>query len=429
VREWRGQLLGMLALLLATAATLAVAAATGRDRAETRASSEHGLAKLSVAATPAVARRVERLRELEFERVPRAEVVDSDRLRRLTRRELRESGGVRDLAADEATVRMLGLLAPEESLEAATTAGSDLAAAAYDTKSERLYVVRDAVSANRALVEFVLAHELTHAIEDSNFGLVEPSARSDDRSLAQLALAEGTATAVMIEYAAGYLNPAELLAATAAIDGDTGNVPDFVVEQLEWTYLGGQEFIEALRELAGGWTLADYALESRPPASTEQILHPRKYVHGERPLPVEIDDRALRAGGWRLATAGDVGEYATAQLLELGGDESLATRAAAGWGGDRYELWRRDVSPVACADDCLHDLVLAIRWRWDTPAEAEQFAVVARRYVTEALDGSLTASDAWQLPGGSAAVLARNGEATTLVLAPTESLARRVAGD
>jgi hypothetical protein len=419
----------MLALLVATAATLAVAAATGRDRAETQAQSERGLASLSVAATPAVARRVERLRELEFERVPRAQVVAGDHLRRLERRELRESGGPRDLAADEAAVRMLGLLAQAESLEAATTAGSDLAAAAYDTKAERLYVVRDAVSANRALVEFVLAHELTHAIEDANFGLTEPSARSDDRSLAQLALAEGTATAVMIEYAAGYLNPAELLAATAAIDDDTGDVPDFVIDQLEWAYLGGQRFIDALRELAGGWTLVDHALESRPPASTEQILHPRKYIHDERPLEVELDARALRAAGWRLATAGDVGEYATAQLLELGGDGSPATRAAAGWGGDRYGLWRRSVSPAACADDCLDDLVLAIRWRWDTPKDAEQFAVAARRYVTEALGASAVAPDAWELPGGSAAALGRRGDTTTLVLAPTRSLARAVAGD
>jgi hypothetical protein len=418
----------MLALLLATAATLAVTAATGRDRAETQARSEPSLAKLSVAVTPAVARRVERLRELEFRRIPRAEVVGSDHLRRLERRELRESGGARDLAADEATVRMVGLLATEESLESATTAGSDLAAAAYDTKSERLYVVRDAVSANRALVEFVLAHELTHAIEDSNFGLAEPSAGSDDRSLAQLALGEGTATAVMIDYAAGHLNPAELLAATAAIDDDTGDVPDFVVEQLEWAYLGGQRFIDAVRELGGGWTLVDYALESRPPASTEQIIHPRKYIRDERPLEVEIDARALRAGGWRLATAGDVGEYATAQLLELGGDEPLATRAAAGWGGDRYELWRRDVSPAACAPDCLDDLVLAIAWRWDTPGDAGQFAAAVRRYAAAALGASAVAPDAWELPGGSAAALGRRGDATTLVLAPTQSLARTVAG-
>jgi hypothetical protein len=418
----------MLALLLATAAALALAGPGGRELARGEPSDEaKSLARLSVVATPAVARRVESLRELDFDRVPRAEVVSSARLRRLTRRELRESGQPNGQAADEAVVRMLGLLAPDERLAPAATAGSDLAAAAYDPKADRLYVVRDAVSANRALVEFVLAHELTHAIEDSNFGLVEPSERSDDRALAELALGEGTATAVMIDYAAGYLNPAELLAATAEIDDDTGPVPDFVVEQLEWSYLAGQRFVDSLRELARGWKLVNYAIESRPPASTEQILHPRSYIHDDRPLDVRIEATELRARGWRLADSGDAGEFATAQLLAVGAPQAMAERAAAGWGGDRYELWRRDVSPAECAERCRNDLALVLRWRWDTAGDAREFEIAARRYVTGALDGSAVSADAWEVADGSA-TLGRDADATTLVLAPDVALARRVSG-
>ncbi len=419
----------MLALLLATAAALALAGPGGRELARGEPSDEaDSLARLSVAATPAVARRVESLRGLDFDRVPRAEVVSSARLRRLTRRELRESGRPKGQAADEAVVRMVGLLAPDERLAPAATAGSDLAAAAYDPKADRLYVVRDAVSANRALVEFVLAHELTHAIEDSNFGLVDPSEGSDDRALAELALGEGTATAVMIDYAAGYLNPAELLAATAEIDDDAGPVPDFVVDQLEWSYLAGQRFVDSLRELARGWKLVNYAIESRPPASTEQILHPRRYIHDDRPVEVRIDAAELRARGWRRADSGDAGEFATAQLLAVGAPQAMAERAAAGWGGDRYELWRRDVSPAECADRCGDDLALVVRWRWDTAGDAREFESAAGRYVTGALDGSAVSAGAWGLADGSAAALSRDADATTLVLAPDLALARQVAG-
>jgi hypothetical protein len=428
VSQGRRQLLGTLALLVATGAALALAA-TGRQPRQPAAPTDRGgrsLAQLSVAVTPAVARRVERVRGLSFDGLPKPEVISSARFGRISRREERRAGGAEGLPADQATVRMLGLLGPDERLAEASTAGSDLAAAAYDTRRDRLYVIRDAVSADRALVEFVLAHELTHAIEDANFKLAEPRGRSDDRALAELALGEGTATAVMVDYAARYLNPADLLTATAAIDDDTKGVPQFVVDQLEWAYIGGQRFVDALRELARGWKLVDYAIRSRPPVSTEQVLHPVKYVHDERPLPVAIGASELRRRGWRLADAGDAGEYATAQLLEVGAGDEAARRAAAGWGGDRYELWRRGVAPGQCGDDCGRDLVLVVRWRWDTPADARQFATVARAYVSRGLDGEPDGSDAWRLDGGGAA-LSAGRLATALALAPTVALARAAA--
>ncbi|MFL5870077.1 MAG: hypothetical protein ACJ75R_03290 [Solirubrobacterales bacterium] len=423
--QGRSQLIGTLTVLLATGVALALAGAAHETHASQRPPRpvERSLARLSVAVTPRVARRVERIRDLRFEAVPRPAVVDGSRLVRITRQEQRRAGGFGGLAADQATVRMLGLLAPDERLAPASTAGSDLAAAAYDTESNRLYVVRDAVSPNEALVEFVLAHELTHAIEDGRYGLAEPHATSDDRALAEAALAEGTATAVMVDYAAGYLSPSDLLASLGGVDQGTAGVPKFVVDELEWTYLGGRDFVDALRGLAGGWKLVDYAIRWRAPASTEQVLHPDKYVHDERPLPVSIDGRALRDRGWTVATGGDVGEFATAQLLELGNDDSRAKRAAAGWGGDRYELWRRDVAPSACTGSCRGDLVLVVRWRWDTPSDATEFTAAARRYLTDGLDANPAGGDAFEF-GEGAAALAASPDSTTVVLAPTPGLAR-----
>ena len=43
----------------------------------------------------------------------------------------------------------------------------------------------------------------------------------------------------MEDYGARYLNPFDLLAASAAIDTGTGDVPKFLVDELTWTYLGG----------------------------------------------------------------------------------------------------------------------------------------------------------------------------------------------
>jgi hypothetical protein len=92
--------------------------------------------------------------------------------------------------------------------------------------------------------------------------------------------------------------------------------------------------------------------------------------------------------GWRRATAGTWGELQTRELLG-------SARAAAGWGGDRYELWRSD-----------EDRALIMRWRWDTPRDVAEF------------ERRLRAMDL--------GVVARRGGLVTLVVAP-EPLAERLA--
>ena len=187
----------------------------------------------------------------------------------------------------------------------------------------------------------------------------------------------------MTEFGTRYLDPFELLAASQTIDDGTGDVPKAFVDQLTWSYLGGMRFIADLQALGGGWKLVDYALGSRPPASTEQVLHPRKYVLDERPSPVRIDGAPLRDSGWRLADANVFGELATSYLLRVGADPALAADAAAGWDGDRYELWRRDVAPGDCEYPCRADLALATKWAFDTEADAGEFERAAVPYLEQ----------------------------------------------
>ncbi len=291
-RSGSAQLLCALAILVALAAVLvaspgdrATAGGDGEDAKGAASLGPDALARISVRSTPAVARRVARIRGLEFKRVPKPEVVDSDYLNRLGKREFERAGGRMRIGADEAAARITGLLAPDEQLESLYGSTGDLAAAAYDTERDRLYVVSDAVVPNRALVEFVLAHELDHALEDERYGLPDIERLDDDAALAQTALTEGSATSVMVDYGASYLSPTELLGATAGVDDGTAGVPKFAVDQLLWTYLQGNDFVAELRGLAGGWKLVDYAIEHREPASTEQILHPTKYVHDELAAP------------------------------------------------------------------------------------------------------------------------------------------------
>jgi hypothetical protein len=384
------------------------------------------LTRIAVRAEPRVARRVERIRGLEFDSIPEPEVVESDYLNDLSAREAQSVGAYRGLAADEAELRMLGLLKPDEQLESIFGSTGDLAAAAYDTEADRLFVISDAVVANRALVEFVLAHELTHALEDQSYGLDDGAGLDDDASLALVALQEGSATSLMVDYATAHLSATDLIAATAGLDDGTDAVPDFYTDQLLWQYTGGSRFVGALRQLAGGWKLVDYALAERPPASTEQVLHPDKYVHDEQPLPVTVQTRALRRRGWRPADGGVVGELTTQQLLEVGIPHAAAQRAAAGWGGDSYEFWRRGTAPQGC-EVCRPDFALVVDWRLDTEADAEELRLALGDYLEDGLEGGYGGGE-WSLPGGYAAIRTA-GDETALVLAPELSTAAAVAAE
>ena len=421
-------------ILLALGATLAVAGPGGGSAssgdtapATTEGLDSKELTRISVESLPSVARGVERVRELRFDELPKPEVVSSEFLNRLGARELERHSGDLGIGADQAVGEMTGLIEPDEDLGAAYESTGDLAAAAYDSRTKRLYVVSDAVAANKALVEFVLAHELDHALEDQNFGIGGGGKLDDDAALAQQALVEGSATDVMIEFAARFLNPLELLAAAETIDEGTGEVPKAFVDQLTWTYLGGRRFIQALRDYAGGWKLVNYALESRPPATTEQVLHPRKYVLDEHPEAVRIDGTGLRRRGWRLAESNLFGELATDYLLRVGAEPGDARAAAAGWDGDRYELWRRDVPPGDCEYPCRADLVLVAEWRFDRPHDPAEFIDAALAYVA-GLGGDRDAGPTWTIPDGALAI-ARAGPVVAMALAPDPELAQATAAE
>jgi hypothetical protein len=416
-----------LALLIAVAASLALAAGSGGDSPVAGAPADGNgqrlypaeLARIAVERTPRVARRVERLRGLDFRSVPDPQLSDTDELRRLAGRELRREGAARELRADAIALRLLGLLEPEDDVKEIATDLTALAAAYYDPRREELAVVSDAVPAGPEVVEFVLAHELTHALEDERFGLPTATRISDDRYLAELALVEGTATALMIDYARRYLDPFSLGLQAAGIDpGDAGALPGFLEQQVQFTYLGGAEFVDQLRlaaDPAGAWRLVDRAYRHQRPLTTEQVLHPGKYFARERALPVGPGEDP--GPGWEEVDEDVIGEFFTAQILRVGLPGEVAERAVAGWGGDRYWLWRRGTD---------HSL-LAV-WRWDTVADAREFTGALARYVAAGLGGDPRSGPRWALTGGFAAIGA-GGDSVTLALAPTSAIAGRLADD
>jgi hypothetical protein len=269
------------------------------------------------------------------------------------------------------------------------------------------------------LYETTVAHELDHALEDQRFDFeLERLAAGDDAALAYTALIEGSASALMTRYMESRFTPEETFGGIAASAfAPTGNLPPFLMAQLLFPYLAGEAFVNRLLEVGGGrWTVVDAALEHRPPASTEQILHPQAYLEVEQPVPVDVSGPvAALGGGWRPLRRTTLGEWMTERALARAGGTAAAA-AAAGWGGDRAVLLGRG-----------DERALVARWTWDSARDADEFLAALRAWGDEGLPDSTPAGeDRWRTPDGAAA-LHRAGDGITLVLAPELEPARAAA--
>jgi hypothetical protein len=362
-----------------------------------------------------IAHRVEALRGLRYVRIPRPAAVSPAEARRDGITEFDRSYPRTQRLADEEMLTLLGLAPAGFSLrDAAASLYAEGVAGYYDPRTKRLRTVSGPATGTRSTAETVLAHELTHALEDQRFRLLgsTESAGSSDVSLAHLALIEGTATTVMQRYQSRYFTPSEVLAgALASAFAPQPSMPDFLQAQTLFPYLGGAAFVgELLRRAGGRWDLVNVAERLRPPASTEQVLHPERYLRADQPKRVRLGSPGA---GWTRVAGGTWGELQTREMLAAGGGGGDVDAAAAGWGGDRWALWRSAPVGDGCRSPCRAEDVLVMRWRWDTARDRAEFAAALRRFVGVRLRGG-------------AAVVVRGG-AVTLALAPAVALARRVA--
>jgi hypothetical protein len=270
-------------------------------------------------------------------------------------------------AAEERTLVALDLLPPRTELRRLRARLlEENVAGFYDERPgrKRLFAVSDERTLTPAN-QLVLAHELRHALQDQYadvHGLLPSSIGDfDDRRLAYLSLLEGDATLVMERFLLRRLPgvPDSLgdMGGLALPPNALPGVPPVLQDQLVLPYLFGRDFARAVLE-RGGWDALRDAW-GRPPASTEQVLHPEKYFAGEAPRPQETPYAPPAAP---VVNEGVLGEMLTRTLLGEG-----AEAAAAGWGGDRYRVF--DVSGRT---------LLVWASGWDTAADAREFAQAAR---------------------------------------------------
>jgi hypothetical protein len=307
----------------------------------------------------------------------------------------------------------------------AVTDGADVGGE-YDPATGRVLLITEP-NESEALLEDTLAHELLHALEAQNFPTLRPLATSDPRYAAEKALIEGSATVVQYDYAERYLHQRQSLA--SYLHERVVGVPAgarFLSDEEMFPYVEGAEFVNALVSRDHGWSLVDNA-DVHPPTSEQQILQPRLFLSRRRSPALGFNDRAvLDHAGWKLTDSETMDAFDTAALLAPGMQPGLHPAAAAGWQGGQLQLWQQPAAGGKCATFCARTSAEVIVWKWSSTGDLDRASSELRGYLGTALHVATPARGGGTSTGSYAAVADR-GRQATLALAPTASLARRLA--
>jgi hypothetical protein len=243
----------------------------------------------------------------------------------------------------------------------------------------------------------VLAHELTHALQDQSFNLekyMKPAdadlakkkeitgqdIENDEVSTTRQAVVEGQAMVVLVDY---MLEPMGLSlkdspqVVQALKDGmlvgtadavQFRNAPIYMKEALTFPYRYGIDFIADLL-IKGGKDKAFAELFRNPPRTTRQIMEPQTYLAGERLEPMNVPELREVFKNYERFDVGSVGEFDVAVLIDQYASAQISTRLYPHWRGGYYYAVRSKGDPAA-------PLGLLYVSRWSSPEKASNFAAI-----------------------------------------------------
>ena len=245
----------------------------------------------------------------------------------------------------------------------------------------KIFVVRDADEFGPAHAR-TYAHEFVHNLQQQHFdskAMVDRLKSNADALRAFEALEEGDARLAELLYIFEHMEEEERTAsqgeASVKLIRAFRAAPHVIQRSYLFPYVEGLDFASAIYRI-NGWDGLNRAYQE-PPASTEQILHPEKYLGGDPPIDVELPNLFLVLGtGWTRLSYDTMGEFLLLAYLETGFSPAKAAVAAQGWGGDRYALY-------SGPDD---ENVLIWTVVWDTEQDSREFYDVFSEF-TEARTG------------------------------------------
>jgi hypothetical protein len=246
--------------------------------------------------------------------------------------------------------------------------------------------------------EPVMAHELTHALQDQSVGLQKWMKRgekdlgeikkdptpadieNDEMDNAREAVIEGQAQTMMFQYAMAptgrsIVDAPDLLEAmeTETLTGSSSTkvfneAPIFLKESLTFPYSYGLEFVVKLMQ-KGGKDKAFAGVLQNPPHTTRQIMQPETYLSGEKIDPMFVPDFKRDFKDYQKFDIGAMGEFDVAVLIEQYAGKQSSKHLYPEWRGGYYYAAR-------VKDNAAAPLGLLYVSRWSTADAAEQFAEI-----------------------------------------------------
>jgi hypothetical protein len=270
----------------------------------------------------------------------------------------------------------------------------------YDVKTKKMYLL-DWLSADAQ--KPVLAHELTHALQDQNFDLKswespkapksgdkeEYTFDEDEASTARSAVAEGQGMVTLVDYMlrgsgttlaeAPQVADAMRKAMTSSSDYPLlQKAPLMIRESLVFPYGDGLTFESAL--LQRSKDAAFSGAFRRPPQDTHEVMDVAAYLHNRPAQWLVIPDLRPELGAkYEKYDEGSIGQLDTRILAEQYADESAAKDMAEAWrGGAYYAAGNKDPKLTGTAK-----IGLLFLSRWDADDSADAFAKIYADYLPQ----------------------------------------------
>ncbi len=306
---------------------------------------------------------------------------------------------VKRLQRSELVLKKFGLLPRDFDLEKLLVSLlREQIAGYYDPKTKTVNLL-DWVPMDQQ--EPVMAHELTHALQDQTINLnrwmkkgekdlgevrKDPTAadiENDEMDDTREAVVEGQAEAMMLEYELAPVGRSivsspdlvETMESQMANGTDDSTVfkdaPIFLRESLTFPYSYGLKFIVALMG-KGGKEKAFAGVLANPPHTTRQIMQPDTYLSGEQIEPMRVPEFKRDFKDYVKFDIGAMGEFDVAVLIEQYAGKKLADDMYPDWRGGYYYAARPK-------NDAAAPLGLFYASRWSSAEKASEFAEIYAR--------------------------------------------------
>lgn len=292
-------------------------------------------------------------------------------------REEKEDKNDAERYADDKSLEAFGLIPKHFPLDSfMLDVLTDQVAGLYDPKGKEFYIA-DWIAVDEQ--KPVMAHELTHALEDQSFHIdpwIKAARPNDDAELARDSVSEGSAMAAMVDYtlreekmSVRDLPDVTTLIRSGAIaemdkDPKLSKAPIYIRDELLFPYLAGTSFSQQFLKAHTGWSDLKLIFDN-PPVSTQQIIHPELYLKGVKPVAVSLPDwKTIVPPDWRLLEENVMGEFGLEELLKQFLGQQRANALSPAWTGDRYAVFENQKTK---------ELMLVFRLALDNDDDAARF--------------------------------------------------------